>query len=116
MFESTGFGATDAFTWGDLSQLLLWVLAGFLIGVGVKRYGRNILLILGGFFLVLSLLDYYNSASVSWNMVQQSFSPLLTSLNDGLIYLAQNLLAGTVFIIGFVAAVRDSFKPGGGGK
>lgn len=104
MFENT----TDAFTWADLSQLLLWGLAGFLIGVAVKRYGKNILLVFGGFFLFLSILDYYNATAVSWGTVQESFLPLFESINDGLIYLAQNLLAAAIFITGFTMAVRNS--------
>jgi uncharacterized membrane protein (Fun14 family) len=103
MFENT----TDAFTWADLSQLLLWGLAGFLIGVAVKRYGKNILLVFGGFFLFLSILDYYNATAVSWSTVQESFLPLFESINDGLVYLAQNLLAAAVFIAGFTMAVRN---------
>lgn len=103
MFENT----TDAFTWADLSQLLLWGLAGFLIGVAVKRYGKNILLVFGGFFLFLSILDYYNATAVSWRTVQESFLPLFESLNDGFTYLAQDLLAGATFIIGFTIAVRN---------
>jgi len=103
MFENT----TDAYTWADVSQLLLWGLAGFLIGIAVKRYGKNILLVFGGFFLFLSILDYYNATAVSWNTVQESFLPLFESLNEGLVYLAQNLLAAAVFIIGFTFAVRN---------
>ncbi len=104
-----------------LGQVSFGLIAGYLVGFLLKRYGATIALTIGVGFIVLEVLSYYGIITVNWSTLQQGVSPVsnfFSQLGDNLGTLLTNNVA---FAVAFIPSVIFGFRQtkaasGGAGK
>ncbi len=84
-----------------LGPLSFGAIAGFAVGLAIKKTSKVMLIFFGIFFILVQVAAYYGYVSINWFRVQEAINPSLTteSLNQGL----RNLIAILTFNVPFAA-------------
>lgn len=93
-----------------LGQISFGLIAGYLFGFLLKRYGATIALIIGVTFVVVEVLSYYGIVTVNWSNLQDGMSPVsnfFSQLGSNLGNLLSNNIA---FAVAFVPSVIIGFR------
>lgn len=93
-----------------LGQISFGLIAGYLFGFLLKRYGATIALIIGVTFVVVEVLSYYGIVTVNWSNLQDGISPVsnfFAQLGDNLGTL---LTKNVAFAVAFVPSVIIGFR------
>ncbi|MFC4427746.1 FUN14 domain-containing protein [Deinococcus navajonensis] len=89
-----------------LPDLSVGALLGFATGTALRYIGRVVLIVLGGLFMILQLLSYFELVSINWLKVQALTEPWLRQGGEqGLQWLSRVLMANLPFAGAFSAGL-----------